>query len=175
MTGGLNDATLDYLDSLIKEEKRKKDAGGNSRKLDALQKDRQKYEELLKIMTSNIQRGSKSELLTEQGVEAAVKELYKMKHFGKNLESVKQTISSVYQATYREMPFRVDSRSNRRRYQSTPPSAGPMRGRSFPQSGPVMRYNGHTLQRPQHHGGGSRLVPKAGLFNLNSLNPWSSH
>lgn len=39
MTGGLNDATLDYLDSLIKEEKRKRVAGGNSRKLDALQKD----------------------------------------------------------------------------------------------------------------------------------------
>ena len=45
--------------------------------------------------------------LDEAGVARLVGELYKLKHFGKNLKSVKNVIARAHQATYRERPFRV--------------------------------------------------------------------
>ncbi|EHL03003.1 hypothetical protein M7I_0974 [Glarea lozoyensis 74030] len=49
-----NDATLDYLDVLIKEENGKVQAGGNTRKLDTLKKDRAKHVEIIKVLTESM-------------------------------------------------------------------------------------------------------------------------
>jgi GTPase SAR1 family protein len=104
-----NDATLAYLDFLIKEEKAKIQAGGNRKKLQALEEDRQKHEEEIKILTENMQNDANCQPLDEEGVDLLVKQLYNLKHFGNNLKSVKHTIAAAHQATYREMPYRVKS------------------------------------------------------------------
>jgi hypothetical protein len=52
--------------------------------------------------------------LTEAGVERIVRDLYNLKHFGRNLRSLQHGISLARQATNRERPFAV-----RRAYSST--------------------------------------------------------
>lgn len=111
-----NDATLEYLDFLIKEERAKIQAaeakgfwaGANLKKLEALEEDRRKHEELIKVLTSHLDSNDKNwQPLTEEGAEKLVKKLYGLKHFGENLRSVKQAIAAAHEATYREIPFRV--------------------------------------------------------------------
>jgi GTPase SAR1 family protein len=107
-----NDQTLAYLDHLIKEEWGKVQAGGNRKRLDDLEEDRRKHEEMIKVLAANVNKNTKSndldlQPLTEEGVDKLIKQLYGLKHFGKNLLSVKKTITAAHQATYREHPYRV--------------------------------------------------------------------
>lgn len=108
-----NDKTLVYLDFMIKEEQAKVEAGGNRKKLDGLEEDRRKHEETVKVLTLNMKNNAKYQPLTEEGVDRQVKQLYNLKHFGKNLRAVKHTIASAHEATYRERPFRVGGQGSR--------------------------------------------------------------
>jgi hypothetical protein len=81
-----NDATLEYLEHLIKEERSKVGYGGDQSRLDALEKDRTQYAEFVKAMTLNVEEGkSGARLLDEEGVYALVDDLYKLKHSGNDL------------------------------------------------------------------------------------------
>ena len=105
-----NDALLAYLDHLIKEEEAKAQAGGNRRRLNALQDDRTQHEEEIQVLKDNLERDPDDPScrpLTQQDVNDKVQELYRLKHFGKNLEAVTKSISAVHEATYREIPHRV--------------------------------------------------------------------
>ncbi|KAH0561969.1 hypothetical protein GP486_003320 [Trichoglossum hirsutum] len=103
----INDATIAYIDFLIAAEKDKINAGGNKQKLRALEADRREYLETIKILTANMKSNANYRPLDEEGVDRLVKELYKLKHFGKNLKTVKNVITRAHQATYRERPYRV--------------------------------------------------------------------
>jgi GTP-binding protein EngB required for normal cell division len=94
-----NDATLEYLDLLINEERLKIQLKGSSRRLKALQSDRDQHEQLIQVLTHNMDTNTHDpnyQLLTEEGFDALVKQLYHLPHFGKNLRDV---------TTFREMPF----------------------------------------------------------------------
>ncbi len=108
-----NDATLDYLDMLIKQEKEKIAVGGDRARMDALLEDRQRHEELVDALTARMQqpKGSNNSytVLGERGVDTVVRGLYGLKHFGAQLRSVQNTISTAHQATYRERPYKVFS------------------------------------------------------------------
>ena len=81
-----NDATLDYLEHLIKEEKSKVGYGDDQTRLEGLEKDREQYAEFVKTMTMSIDAGVKGfKVLDEEGVYALVDELYKLKHNGGDL------------------------------------------------------------------------------------------
>jgi len=103
----INDATIAYIDFLIAAEKDKIEAGGNKQKLRALEADRREYLETIKVLTVNMESNANFKALDEEGVSRLVKELYKLKHFGKNLQSVKNVVATAHQATYRERPYRV--------------------------------------------------------------------
>jgi GTPase SAR1 family protein len=107
-----NDATLAYLDFLIKEERAKVQAGGNRKRLQALKEDRQKHKEEIKILTHNMATNANCQPLDEEGVDRLVRKLYNLKHFGNNLRTAKQTIATAHQATYREMPYHVKSKGS---------------------------------------------------------------
>lgn len=120
-----NDATLEYLDFLIKDERAKVQAAQakgilaktNVKRLEALEEDRRKHEELIKVLTSHMNNfDTEWRPLTEEGVEKLVQKLYSLKHFGKNLRSVKQAIAAAHEATYREIPFRVNGPGTRGGY-----------------------------------------------------------
>ncbi|RDL35743.1 p-loop containing nucleoside triphosphate hydrolase [Venustampulla echinocandica] len=115
ITGGYNDATLEYLDILIKEEEGKVGAGGSKKKLNALLLDRAKHVEIVKILEHNMKYDPNARLLNEQEVDALVRKLYNLKHFGKNLRKVKQAITAAHEATYRERPYRVKNSRGRPR------------------------------------------------------------
>ncbi|KAL2076230.1 hypothetical protein VTL71DRAFT_1173 [Oculimacula yallundae] len=108
----VNDATIAYIDSLIVAETDKIEAGGNKIKLKALQADRAEYLETMAILTSNMSTDANLKPLDEAGVTALVKELYLLKHFGKNLQNVKDVTARAHQATYRERPHRLPRNSN---------------------------------------------------------------
>ncbi|KAI0436713.1 hypothetical protein F4803DRAFT_566623 [Xylaria telfairii] len=104
-----NDATLEYLDMLIRDEEAKAQVGGTRTRLDSLRTDRACHEELVKALTRNMnnKRSSQYRVLDEAGVERTVKELYELEHFGENLKDLKNNISLAHQATYRERPYRI--------------------------------------------------------------------
>ncbi|OTA94947.1 hypothetical protein M434DRAFT_394164 [Hypoxylon sp. CO27-5] len=113
-----NDATLEYLDMLIKDEKGKihaanqqgMSASGNQKRLKAIESDRQRHVELVKALTTTMDddtNSSQQPILDPAGADHLVKKLYGLKHFGHNLETVKNTIALANEATYRERPYRV--------------------------------------------------------------------
>lgn len=120
----INDATLDYLDMLIIEEKGAIEAGRqrgidmdrNEERLQALQDDRKIHLELVETFKQNMVDPTCPDdmLLDEQGVDALVKKLYDLKHFGTNLEHVKYVITSSLEETHRERPIRVQTTAHRK-------------------------------------------------------------
>ncbi|KAI0850382.1 hypothetical protein F5Y00DRAFT_268504 [Daldinia vernicosa] len=117
-----NDATLEYLDMLIKDEEMKVQVGGNRKRLDDLLEDRRMHEELVDILTRNMDNKYQLQyqVLNEAGVENLVSQLYGLKHFGANLKTVRNDISTAHEAANRERPFRV----NRGWASKTPRRAG---------------------------------------------------
>jgi hypothetical protein len=103
----INDATIAYIDSLITGEQDKIAAGGSRQKLQALEADRREYLETIAILTTNLSSNGNFRPLDEAGVGRKVQELYSLKHFGRNLQRVKNVVSQAHQATYREKPYRI--------------------------------------------------------------------
>jgi GTPase SAR1 family protein len=125
-----NDATLEYLDMLIKQEQEKIEVGGNRIKLDALVEDRSRHEELIAVLTAGMNQpaGTKGsyKALDEAGVDAVVRRLYGLKHFGDQLKNVQNVITSAHEATYRERSYRVNHLGKKRGTMHTPsPSPSP--------------------------------------------------
>jgi hypothetical protein len=124
----INDATLDYINMLIQDEEMKVQGGRqlghnvdfNVKRLQSLKKDRDAHIELVNTLKENMKAPQQpgDHLLDEQGVDDLVKRLYSLKHFGKNLQSVKNTVAASHQATYRERPYRVPQRGGRPSYGS---------------------------------------------------------
>ncbi|KAF2669828.1 hypothetical protein BT63DRAFT_222869 [Microthyrium microscopicum] len=102
-----NDATVAYLEFLIKAEKDKVQIGGNKARLDALEQDLNKHHEIVGILTRSMNSKHNTADITEAGVHKTVKELYNLKHFGKDLQNLQHGISEAHQATYREIPHNV--------------------------------------------------------------------
>jgi hypothetical protein len=51
-----------------------------------------------------------SQPLNEIGVNKFNQELFRLKHFGRNLPDVKQSVSAVHEAAYLESPISVQSK-----------------------------------------------------------------
>lgn len=123
----INDATLDYLDMLIQDEKaiieaakqKRLSTDANQKRLQALQDDRQIHIQLVETFNQNMNEPTCADdmLLDEQGVDALVKRLYNLQHCGENLEHIKYVIASSLEETSRERPFRVQT-SGRSKYRT---------------------------------------------------------
>ena len=119
------DATLAYLDILIKAEQAKVAAGGvnNKKVLADLEEDKRKHEELVAVLTASMKSAGKSQPIEQDDVERIVQKLYSLKHFGKNLHQLKLDITSAHEQTNREMPHRV--KNHHRARHSTPSNRRP--------------------------------------------------
>ncbi|KAL7802006.1 hypothetical protein V8C44DRAFT_370786 [Trichoderma aethiopicum] len=125
----INDATLDYLDMLIQDEQGVIEAGrqrgfsvdSNKKRLRALKDDRQIHLELVETFKQNMAHPTCPEdmLLDEKGVDALVRKLYDLKHFGANLKHIKYVIDSSIEETYRERPYRVQTGGYRKQVASS--------------------------------------------------------
>jgi flagellar biosynthesis GTPase FlhF len=106
-----NDATLEYLAFMIKEERGKVAVGGDPSKLEALEKYRDQYREQVNILTTKMQRGDGSVLLSEQEVHDKVQQLYALKYYGNQLRQIKTIVSKAHGATFREESHHVRVRA----------------------------------------------------------------
>jgi hypothetical protein len=75
-----NNATLEYLNFQIEEERAKVWAGGSKRRLDVLTQDRDKYNEIIEALTCDTQSDSNWHPLTDDGVDQLLRQLYNLKH-----------------------------------------------------------------------------------------------
>lgn len=104
-----NDATIDYLDHLIKDEKSKIRAGENKARMERLERDKAQYEMYVAAMESGKMVNSKKAAvnLDERGVAQLVQELYSLKHYGQMLKEVSNVVRKAYAANFRERPYRI--------------------------------------------------------------------
>ena len=66
----------------------------------------------MNILTVNMNNNANFKPLDEAGVSQLVKQLYSLKHFGKNLQNIKNVTAKAHQATYRERPHRLPRNQN---------------------------------------------------------------
>jgi hypothetical protein len=66
----------------------------------------------MNILTVNMNNNANFKPLDEAGVTQLVNQLYTLKHFGKNLQNVKNVTARAHQATYRERPHRLPRNQN---------------------------------------------------------------
>jgi hypothetical protein len=107
-----NDATIAYLDVLIKAEQAKVDAGGidNRKILADLEEDKRKQQELVAVLTESMKDSGKAQCIGQDEIQRIVRSLYNLKHFGKNLEQLKIDITEAHAGTNRELPHFVKIR-----------------------------------------------------------------
>lgn len=104
-----NDATIEYFEHLIKDERSKVRCGMPRTRLYQLENDKASYEYFVTAMKMGKQSTGRGPL-NENGVYALVEKLYAMKHYGKNLKDCAKKTGQAYAATFRERPYRVRSR-----------------------------------------------------------------
>jgi GTPase SAR1 family protein len=102
-----NDATLEYLHHLIKEENVKVQMGGNNIRLEALKKEREQYQAYVETVEDARKRGVPGAVPDEQGISRIVKDLYAMTHYGKELQKTANIVGSAYAAAFRETRYHI--------------------------------------------------------------------
>ncbi|KAM0424439.1 hypothetical protein ACHAPT_010361 [Fusarium lateritium] len=119
----INDATVEYLDLLIQDEKTKIESGRqlglpvdkNKETLEALRRDRKAHLDLVNDLKQDMIHPT-DQPLTEKGIEDLIKTLYGLKHFGKTLKGLRDTITSSHKATLRERSYRVSRPTGKRQF-----------------------------------------------------------
>ncbi|KAI5787306.1 hypothetical protein EDC01DRAFT_661363 [Geopyxis carbonaria] len=102
-----NDATLEYLDYHIKDEKAKVHVGGNPDRLRGLEEYRGEYQQLIEVLTQNMKSDKSCGLLSQVDVDKLVKQLYLLPHYGDNLREIREVVEVAHASTWREKPYRV--------------------------------------------------------------------
>jgi len=101
-----NDAMLDYMNHLIKEEEDKVKLGGNATARDVMIVTRDEYTEEIKILERNMElSGSDAAVLSPTQVQDAVKKLFSLKHYGEALKSALEAVKQTQRrgASYQEI------------------------------------------------------------------------
>ncbi|KAF4453669.1 hypothetical protein F53441_3678 [Fusarium austroafricanum] len=152
----INDATEEYYNQLIKNEEdniqlgkdNKMNVDANKKKLKGLIHDRNAHLELVDAIKENMHapRHQMEEILTDDGVEKLIRELYSLKHFGKNLKLLKDDIE-FYDKGYSERPH------HRRRSRSRKPRCRSVDSDVYDSSGPA-------CDEPERESGGRRGIFK---------------
>ncbi|KAL3441270.1 hypothetical protein BJX65DRAFT_313944 [Aspergillus insuetus] len=97
-----NDATLDYLDRSIQDEKENVALGGSRDQLDRLEQYRKQYEQQVKVLDEHIAKGENSKLLDQAVVEESVKKLHGLPHYGRNLKDIGMVVDRIQYPEPRE-------------------------------------------------------------------------
>ena len=107
-----NDATEEYLEHMIKDEKTKARVGTSRARLEMLEKDLQNYQKFVQTMEQGKNRGGSGRALDEGAVVNLIKSLYNLPHYGAMLKDLASVVGRAYEANFRERPYRVSRRRN---------------------------------------------------------------
>jgi len=107
-----NDATIEYMQQLIKDERSKLRARENRDCLDRLERDLAQYETYVATMEAgkSTSRKNSAAALDEKGVASLVQQLYNLKHYGQMLKDISKVVSNAYAANFRERPYRIQGK-----------------------------------------------------------------
>lgn len=107
-----NDATLDYIDRTMEEEKENVAAGGSRDKLQRLAQYRTQYEQEIRTLNEQMVKGENSKLLDRVGVEKLVQKLHSLPHYGQTLKDIGKVVDKVQSFEQRERPYVMRARSH---------------------------------------------------------------
>ncbi|KIL85474.1 hypothetical protein FAVG1_11432 [Fusarium avenaceum] len=112
-----NDATVEYLDMLIDQERQKMKVGGSNQRHRKLKKERAEYLQKVEVLEKAMKHGDESKLLDDAGVAQLVDSLYGLPQFGDDLRNIVNTQERAADATYRERSYNVTGGARFRRRQ----------------------------------------------------------
>ncbi|KAF5970479.1 P-loop containing protein [Fusarium bulbicola] len=102
-----NDATVEYLDMLIDQERQKMQVGGSEHRHKKLQNQKAGYLQRVEVLEKAMKQGDESKLLDEKGVAQLVDSLYALPHFGNDLRNIVKIQESAAESSYRERSYNV--------------------------------------------------------------------
>ncbi|KAF5553079.1 P-loop containing protein [Fusarium phyllophilum] len=102
-----NDATIEYLDMLIDQERQKMQVGGSKHRHEKLQKQKAGYLQRVEVLEKAMKQGDESKLLDDKGVAQLVNSLYALPHFGNDLRNIVKIQESAAESSYRERSYNV--------------------------------------------------------------------
>jgi hypothetical protein len=114
-----NDATVEYLEYLIRDERTKVRTGQSRARLESLEKDLDDYNKFVEAMEqkdNGVDGADAYAPLNEAGVAKLVQKLYNLPHYGQMLKDLAQVVANAYEANFRERPYRISRRSVWRDY-----------------------------------------------------------
>ncbi|KKK14299.1 hypothetical protein ARAM_000797 [Aspergillus rambellii] len=114
-----NDATIEYLEHLIKDERTKVRTGQSRQRLESLEKDLDNYKKFVDTMEQGKDGSDSCETyipLNEAGVAKLVQTLYNLPHYGQMLKDLAQVVANAYEANFRERPYRISRKKYWREY-----------------------------------------------------------
>ncbi|KAJ4248770.1 hypothetical protein NW762_012608 [Fusarium torreyae] len=102
-----NDATLEYIDMLIDQEKKKMKAGASDERRKKLETDKAEHLHKVRAIEKAIEQGDKSKLLDDEGVAQLIQSLYGLPHYGNDIQTNVNIQESAAESTYRERSYNV--------------------------------------------------------------------
>jgi predicted GTPase/D-ribose pyranose/furanose isomerase RbsD len=102
-----NDATVEYVDHLIDQEKLKIKNGGKKDTLEMLKRYKAEHLQKVQALTQAMARGETDIVLDDQGVRQLVDSLYGLPHFGDDLKRIVRVNEKAAEATFREKSCNV--------------------------------------------------------------------
>jgi len=109
-----NDATIEYMEQLIRDERSKLRAGEPRDRLERLERDKAQYETYVTAMEAGKlslgRHKSSAANLDERGVALLVQQMYNLKHYGQQLKDISKVVGNAYAANFRERPYRIQGK-----------------------------------------------------------------
>jgi hypothetical protein len=147
-----NDATIEYVDHLIHQEKLKIKSGGKKETLDMLERYKAEHLQKVDALTLAMARGDTDIVLDDQGVRQLVDSLYGLPHFGKDLERIVRVNERAAEATFREKSCNVSAGRHWGRQKQPVQRRGSVRGQPDKAHSSAHAQNSVTGQHTQMAG-----------------------
>lgn len=158
-----NDATIEYVDHLIQQEKLKVKSGGKKQVLSMLKKYKAEHLQKVDALTRAMERGETDMVLDDQGARQLVDSLYGLPHFGKDLQKIVQVNEMAADAVFREKSCNVSAGRHWDRKERPRARQGSVRGqpdKPFSSTAtPSPATTGHAMA-PQEHAGHPQNQPQ---------------
>jgi GTPase SAR1 family protein len=163
-----NDATIEYVDHLIQQEKLKVKSGGRKRALSMLERYKAEHLQKVAALTRAMARGETDMVLDDQGARQLVDSLYGLPHFGKDLQKIVQVNEMAADAVFREKSCNVSAGRHWGRTERPRARQGSVRGQ------PDKPFYSTTAQNPATTGHSTAPQENARRPQNQPQGPWDT-
>ncbi|KAK3324526.1 hypothetical protein B0T19DRAFT_464640, partial [Cercophora scortea] len=107
-----NDATIEYVDHLITQERLKVQSGRKKDNLEILEKYKAQHLQKVETLTKAMEAGDEDQVLDAKGVRQMIDSIYGLPHFGKDLMNIVTTNEKAADTTFRERSYNFSAGSH---------------------------------------------------------------